>query len=141
MMTAAQLATSNEQRLRAEETLEASRHRITQLEATSRELEERCAQLAADRQANRVEFHEMVRTEQSKYEALASHHAQRESALADISRLLQDATLRTGQLLADKPAIAPAPPAPLAKADDPMQVETLPAAPADVPAEEDPWQF
>ncbi len=141
MMTAAQLATSNEQRLRAEAALEASRHHITQLEAASRELEERCAQLVADRQADRVEFHEMVRTEQSKYEALASHHAQRESALADISRLLQDATLRTGQLLADKPAIAPAPPAPLAKADDPMPVETLPAAPADVPAEEDPWQF
>jgi hypothetical protein len=83
----------------------------------------------------------MVRTEQSKYEALASHHAQRESALADISRLLQDATLLTGQLLADKPAIAPAPPAALTKADDPMPVETLPTAPADVPAEEDPWQF
>lgn len=139
MMTAAQLATSNEQRLRAEEALQAGRHRITELEVVSRELEERCAQLVADRQADRVEFHEMVRTEQSKYEALASHHAQRESALADISRLLQDATLRTGQLLADKPAIAPAP---LAKAVEPMEVETLSVAPpADVPAEEDPWQF
>ncbi len=75
-----------------------------------RELEERCAQLVADRQADRIEFHEMVRTEQSKYDALASHQAERESALADISRLLQDAALRTERLLGDKPAIAPAPP-------------------------------
>ena len=64
MMTAAQLATSNEQRLRAEAALEASRHHITQLEVATRELEERCAQLVADRQADCVEFHEMVRAEQ-----------------------------------------------------------------------------
>jgi PAS domain S-box-containing protein len=137
MMTAAQLASSNEQRLRAEEALEASRYRIAELEAIVRELEDRCTQLVADRQADRVEFHEMVRTEQSKYEALVSHQTQRESALADISRLLQDAALRTERLLGDKPEIvAPTTPqvAEPAKADPP-------AAPADAPVEEDPWQF
>jgi PAS domain S-box-containing protein len=138
MMTATQLAASNEQRLRAEEALEASRYRIAELEAIVRELEERCTQLVADRQADRVEFHEMVRSEQSKYEALVSHQTQRESALADISRLLQDAALRTERLLGDKPAIAPpAAPQPIAEPAkaDPQDV------PAAAPAEEDPWQF
>ena len=131
MMTAAQLATSNEQRLRAEEGLEASRYRVAELEAIVRELEERCAQVVADRQADRIEFHEMVRTEQSKYEALVALQAQREAALADISRLLQDAALRTDRLLGDKPvAAAPAPPE---TTPEPAQPTLL--------AEEDPWQF
>jgi PAS domain S-box-containing protein len=138
MMTASQLAASNEQRLRAEETLEASRYRIAELEAIVRELEERCTQLVADRQADRVEFHEMVRNEQSKYEALVSHQTQRETALADISRLLQDAAHRTERLLGDKSAIAPAP-SPQQVAE-PAKAEPQ-TAPVDTPAEEDPWQF
>ena len=104
MMTATQLAASNEHRQRAEEALEASRYRIAELEAIVREFEERCAQVVADRQADRIEFHEMVRTEQSKYEALVALQAQRDAALADISRLIQDAALRTDRLLGDKPA-------------------------------------
>jgi hypothetical protein len=140
MMTAAQLAASTEQRQRTEEALEASRYRIAELEAIVRELEERCTQLVADRQADRVEFHEMVRNEQSKYDALVSHQTQRESALADISRLLQDAALRTERLLGDKPAIAPAA-APRPVAEPAPAAEPQAAAPADVPAEEDPWQF
>lgn len=139
MMTAAQLAASNDQRLRAEEALEASRYRVAELEAIVRELEERCAQVVADRQADRIEFHEMVRTEQSKYDALVAHQAQREAALADISRLLQDAALRTERLLGDNnPAVAPAAPQ---MAAAPMHPEPQSAAPASGMAEEDPWQF
>ena len=139
MMTAAQLAASNDQRLRAEDALEASRYRVAELEAIVHELEERCAQVVADRQADRIEFHEMVRTEQSKYDALVAHQAQREAALADISRLLQDAALRTERLLGDNhPAVAPAAPQ---MAAEPMQPEPQSAAPASGMAEEDPWQF
>lgn len=139
MMTAAQLAASNDQRLRAEEALEASRYRVAELEAIVRELEDRCAQVVADRQADRIEFHEMVRTEQSKYEALVAHQAQREAALADISRLLQDAALRTERLLGDNnPVVAPAAPQ---QAAEPMHPEPPSAAPASGMAEEDPWQF
>ena len=139
MMTAAQLAASNDQRLRAEEALEASRYRVAELEAIVREFEERCAQVVADRQADRIEFHEMVRTEQSKYDALVAHQAQRETALADISRLLQDAALRTERLLGDSnPAVAPAAPQ---MAAAPMHPEAQSAAPASGMAEEDPWQF
>ena len=137
MMTAAQLASSNEQRLRAEEGLEASRYRVAELEAIVRELEERCAQVVADRQADRIEFHEMVRTEQSKYEALVALQAQREAALADISRLLQDAALRTDRLLGDKPAVPASP----QTAAEPAHPEAQAAAPATRLAEEDPWQF
>ena len=137
MMTAAQLASSNEQRLRAEEGLEASRYRVAELEAIVRELEERCAQVVADRQADRIEFHEMVRTEQSKYEALVALQAQREAALADISRLLQDAALRTDRLLGDKPVVPAAP----QTAVQPAHPEPEAAAPASLLAEEDPWQF
>ncbi len=97
------LAASNEQRLRAEEQLAASNRRVEELERTARELEERYAQVSADRQADRLEFHEMVRTEQSKYDTLLSHQARREAALADIARLLQDAALRTERLLGDQP--------------------------------------
>jgi hypothetical protein len=134
MMTAAQLAAATEQRLRAEEGLEASRYRVAELEAIVRELEERCAQVVADRQADRIEFHEMVRTEQSKYAALVALQAQRDAALADISRLLQDAALRTDRLLGDKPA-APE------TAAEPAHPEPQAAAPATRLAEEDPWQF
>jgi PAS domain S-box-containing protein len=148
LMTAAQLAASNEQRLHAEQALEASRYRVAELEAIVRELEERCSQLVADRQADRVEFHEMVRTEQSKYAALVSHQSQRESALTDISRLLQDAAARTGQLLADRPVIATvtAPSPSIAPVEPQVAMESAKAdaqtsAPVDVPAEEDPWQF
>jgi len=138
MMTATQLAASNEQRQRAEETLEASRYRVAELDAIVRELEERCAQVVADRQADRIEFHEMVRTEQSKYAALVAMQAQREAALADISRLLQDATLRTDRLLGDKPVVSPA--APQTTAEQ-AQAEPQAAAPPTRLAEEDPWQF
>jgi PAS domain S-box-containing protein len=137
MMTAAQLASSNEQRLRAEEGLEASRYRVAELEAIVRELEERCAQVVADRQADRIEFHEMVRTEQSKYEALVALQAQREAALADISRLLQDAALRTDRLLGDKPVV----PVGLQPAAEPAHPEPQAAGAATRLAEEDPWQF
>jgi PAS domain S-box-containing protein len=137
MLTAAQLAASNEQRLHAEEELGASRYRVAELEAIVRELEERCTQLVADRQADRVEFHDMVRTEQSKYEAIVSHQAQREAALADISRLLQDAALRTERLLGDRLASEPAA---LQQIAETANVVPQPA-PADAPAEEDPWQF
>ena len=138
MMTAAQLAASNEQRLKAEDALNASKYRVAELEAVVRELEERCSQHVADRKADRIEFHEMVRTEQSKYQALASHQAERESALADISRLLQDVSLRTERLLGEKPVIVPAPPQ---NADEPAAAEPQSAAPAEGPIEEDPWQF
>jgi PAS domain S-box-containing protein len=138
MMTAAQLAASNEQRLKAEDALNTSQYRVAELEAIVRELEERCSQLIADRKADRIEFHEMVRTEQSKYHALASHQAERESALADISRLLQDVALRTERLLGDKPVIVSAPPQ---NADESAATEPQSAAPAEGPVEEDPWQF
>jgi PAS domain S-box-containing protein len=150
MMTAAQLAASNEQRIKAEEALEASKYRVSELEAIARELEERCSQLVADRKADRVEFHEMVRTEQSKYHALASHQAERDSALADISRLLQDVAHRTERLLGDKPATTTTP----AISSDPVVIPAMPqnaeasaaaqpqsAAAAEGPVEEDPWQF
>jgi PAS domain S-box-containing protein len=137
MMTAAQLASSNEQRLRAEEGLEASRYRVAELEAIVRELEERCAQVVADRQADRIEFHEMVRTEQAKYEALVMAQAQREAALADVSRLLQDAALRTDRLLGDKPVVPAAPQTAAEAAHSEPQAEATPNR----LAEEDPWQF
>jgi chromosome segregation ATPase len=137
MMTAAQLASSNEQRLRAEEGLEASRYRVAELEAIVRELEERCAQVVADRQADRIEFHEMVRTEQAKYESLVMLQAQREAALADVSRLLQDAALRTDRLLGDKCVVPVAP----QTAADAAHPEPQAEAPPTRLAEEDPWQF
>ena len=150
MMTAAQLAASNEQRVKAEEALEASKYRVAELEAIVRELEERCSQLIADRKADRIEFHEMVRTEQSKYHALASHQGERDSALADISRLLQDVAVRTERLLGDKPAATTT----SAVSSDPVIIPATPqnaetsaaaqpqsAAPAEGPVEEDPWQF
>jgi chromosome segregation ATPase len=138
MMTAAQLAASNEQRQRAEEGLEASRYRVSELEAIVRELEERCAQVVADRQADRIEFHEMVRTEQAKYGALVALQTQREAALADISRLLQDAALRTDRLLGDKPVAVQ--PEPQTAAESPQPEPQPPAQPTAL-AEEDPWQF
>jgi PAS domain S-box-containing protein len=138
MMTAAQLAASNEQRLKAEDALNTSKYRVAELEAIVRELEERCSQLIADRKADRIEFHEMVRTEQSKYHALASHLAERESALADISRLLQDVALRTERLLGDKPVIVSAP---AQNADESAATEPQSAAPAEGPVEGDLWQF
>ena len=141
MMTAAQLAASNEQRLRVEENLEATRYRVAELEAIVRELEERCAQVVADRQADRIEFHEMVRTEQAKYEALVALQAQREAALADISRLLQDAALRTDRLIGDKPIATPAPPTAPETRAEPAQTEPQRAVQANRLAEEDPWQF
>ena len=64
--------------------------------------------------------------------------AERESALADISRLLQDVSLRTERLLGEKPVIVPAPPQ---NADEPAAAEPQSAAPAEGPIEEDPWQF
>jgi PAS domain S-box-containing protein len=153
MMTAAQLATSNEQRVKAEEALEASKYRVAELEAIVRELEERASQLIADRKADRVEFHEMVRTEQSKYQALASHQAERDAALADISRLLQDVSHRTERLLGDKPVIVldlapvpapasvPVPAPPQQNAGESAAAQPQAAAPVEGPIEEDPWQF
>jgi hypothetical protein len=137
MVTAAQLASANDQRLRAEEALAASQRRIADLERLVQELESRCAQVAADRQADRLEFHEMVRTEQSKYAALVSDQAQRAAALADISRLLQDAASRTERLLGgntegEAPQVAGTSPAPESNA-------TPPAAAGF--GEEAAWQF
>jgi PAS domain S-box-containing protein len=140
MMTAGQLAASNEQRVKVEEALEASKYRVAELEAIVRELEERCTQLVADRKADRVEFHEMVRTEQSKYQALASHQADRDAALADISRLLQDVAHRTERLVSEKPVIVPVP-APPQNVVESAAAEPQAAAPAEGPVEEDPWQF
>ena len=136
-ITASQLAAANEQRLRAEELLASSTRRVGDLERMSRELEDRCAQIVADRQADRREFHEMVRTEQTKYDTLLTQQSQRESALADISRLLQDAAVRTERLLS--------PPAAASDADTPVQGVEAPAQAAPeaeaAPGEEDAWQF
>jgi PAS domain S-box-containing protein len=137
MITASQLAAANEQRLRAEELLASSTRRVGDLERMSRELEDRCAQIVADRQADRREFHEMVRTEQTKYDTLLTQQSQRESALADISRLLQDAAVRTERLLST--------PAAVSDADMPVAAVEAPAEAAlgaeAAPGEEDAWQF
>jgi hypothetical protein len=139
MITAGQLAAANEQRLRAEELLASSTKRVIELERIARELEQRCAQIVADRQADRLEFHEMVRSEQTKYDALVSQQSRREAALADISRLLQDAAQKTEKLLgpADQDGHTQAP-APAAAAERPA--ETTPAGDV-APGEEDAWQF
>ena len=137
MITASQLAAANEQRLRAEELLASSTRRVGDLERMSRELEDRCAQIVADRQADRREFHEMVRTEQTKYDTLLTQQSQRESALADISRLLQDAAVRTERLLSTPAAVSDADtPVPAVEAP----AESAPGAEA-APGEEDAWQF
>ena len=131
MITAGQLAAANEQRLRAEELLASSSKRVSELERITRELEERCAQIVADRQADRREFHEMVRTEQTKYDTLLSQQSRRESALADISRLLQDAALKTERLLGS----------PAATSDAESPANAVEAQAEAAPGEEDAWQF
>jgi PAS domain S-box-containing protein len=138
MITASQLAAANEQRLRAEELLASSTRRVGDLERVSRELEDRCAQTVADRQADRREFHEMVRTEQAKYDSLVSQQSMRESALAEISRLLQDAALRTERLLGS-PTAATDTETPVPVIQEPA--EASPAGSEAASGEEDAWQF
>jgi chromosome segregation ATPase len=142
--TSAQLATANEQKLRVEELLSASRKQCADLERTNRELEQRCAQFAADRQADRLEFHEMVRTEQSKVEILVTQQAIRDAALADIGRLLQEASTRTERLLGgDASGIVPVPPvaAPVEAIAEPSTQAIEPAPASDATGEETSWQF
>jgi PAS domain S-box-containing protein len=91
---ASELIALRERRARDEMQLLDYRQQQADLERTARELEDRCARLSEDRLAERQLREDVI----SRYEVLANEHEQWQANLADISRLLQEASARAAGL-------------------------------------------